>query len=1115
MKKHYIFSLFILLILFLSIGSISAADDFSVDSSNNEIDLNQAWDDSISKANNEILSDSSGNIHGSDSDSSVEDFTDSDSSGNIHGSDSDSSVEDSADSDSSVEDSTDSAIDNSNRTFDEIQSLIDSASAGDTILLNGTYTSSGNPITLNKSLTIEGQGLTVLNANKLSEILKIKSDSFTLRNIVFLNYNGTASAISISGGKLGLIENCSFINNSGVHYGSSIYAPSIDSLSISNCDFNNNFAYYGAAIFANCTVSDSCFVDNKAIYYGGAIYGNANVSGSTFINNSGMGGGAIFTWEEINVANSAFINNSADDGGAIWGTGTVENSNFIHNSAVSEYVGSAGAVCGNIMAIGCNFTDNYAVGRGGAMDNGFAQNCIFINNSAYMGGAMFSWNGNIAKNCSFINNSASGSGGATYQITVISSLFSGNHANGSGGAMYYSLVADSIFKENSAQSSGGACYNLTVSNCLFENNSGQYGGAVANSLVANSIFNDNSARAYGGAISNSNVSVDCQFSNNTAPEGSDTYGVEWFNQSHGKTIADLNELINNNSDSEVYLDGNYSFYFGSDISFMDGIVIDRPLTIYGNGFAIDGGNYSRIFFVDCSDVVFRDLIIKNANTTGFGSAIRGLSTAINCTFINNYNYAVYNVNLINSSLINNTKGGAYVEFIDSYSVIGSKFINNSAFDYYGNLYIRGVNSSSIIGSSFINNTALDGGALYLEDVRNSTVENSAFAGNLAYFYKGGAIYDASIDSKILNCTFRENLASNIYEYEWHYGEGGAIYSAARNSLIENSSFVSNKALGYGGAIYSNSSSMAIKNSDFRNGSANYGGAVYGPCHIVNSRFTSNWAKYNGGAVYTNGKNCIIEGSNFTKNNASNKGGAVAYSLNSTGKISSSIFKENHAGADGGAIDWNLKAKNISSSKFINNTSPRENDISGLYTIKISKSGTYAGNLLITMRVYNAFTSKYAKKANIILTFTSSKGKQYNRTVTTNAKGLAKYYVALPAAKYTVRFNSNFDLGKKLTITVKSVKAKLTASKLTAKYKSSKKFNVNVRIYKKGKKLTNVKIALKVYTGKKAKTYYAYSKNGVAKFSVSSLSKGTHKVFVSSALSSVKASRIRSTIVIKK
>lgn len=1140
MKINKFNILIILLILFLSLGSLSAHEDGAADSSlgahenplnediNRDIKENTDFGDKVSEYIENGLFDENINHN--------RELIDSASSEGLNS----------------------NGLDDSNPEFGDIQSLIDSAEIGDTILLNGTYTGSGKALTVNRSLTIDGQGLTTLNANKLSSILKVNADNVFLINIVFSNSKG--SSVSVVNGNFSLIENCSFYNNSAEN-GGAVYLKSTDFL-INNCIFDSNEAgniggaiysfsekglirncrfcanhalYEGGSVFTNSPIMDSRFINNSVVYYGGAVCCDSILINCSFINNTAIEGGAVFSWYDSSVMDCSFLNNSASDGGAIYGSCNVTNCNFTSNVADDGY---GGAIYGNSISINSNFLNNKA-NIGGAICEGSAINSSFINNSAGDGGAMFSWDADTASDCIFINNSVKGSGGATYNINVIKSNFTNNSAGDNGGAMSFGLASNCIFSENHALNFGGALYDVAVADSIFEYNSAKSGGAMVKARVENSSFRNNNASYYGGAIFDSNVSTDCKFSLNVASNGSDIYKVEWFNPVTVKSFCDLNELINNNSASEIYLDGNYTCCLPRDIGFMGGIPINRPLTIYGNGFTIDAIHSSGIFTVNSSDVVFKDIIFVNASSKEKGSAIRGLSTAINCTFLKNYNFAVYNTFAVNCSFINNSfegdgGGAVYADSIDSYSILNCIFLNNG-----GNaVYLHHVEYSFILNSTFNNNYATDGAAVYLNSVNSSIIMNSTFTNNFAYELCGGAIYDNSFNSTILNCYFKNNSAYTIYDYEWEDGEGGAIFSDCENALIENCTFISNDSI-YGGAVYSTNSPLLIKNSSFLKNKANYGAAVYGACSIINSSFSNNKAELDGGAIYIksnisridgclflsnnadcggavyNEKNCLITKSNFTQNQAVSKGGAVSFAKNCGGRIDNCIFTKNTAKEDGGAIDWNIKSKNVSGSKFINNSSPRENNICGLYTIKVTKSGVYAGNILLTINLYNAFFSNGAKNGKVILTFTNSKGKRTTVSLNTNAKGIVKYYLAMAAGKYTVSFKSNQDLNKTLSLTVKACKAKLSASKMTTTYKSGRTFNVKVVNTMNKKKPTNVKIALKIYTGKKAKTYYAFTKNGLACFDISSVSSGTHKVIVSSALGSVKASRITTKLVIKK
>ena len=71
----------------------------------------------------------------------------------------------------------------SGNSFNDIQNAIYSSNDGDVIELHGDYTSSNSPITVSKSIIIEGNGAT-LNANRKSSIFNINSKSLTLKILI-------------------------------------------------------------------------------------------------------------------------------------------------------------------------------------------------------------------------------------------------------------------------------------------------------------------------------------------------------------------------------------------------------------------------------------------------------------------------------------------------------------------------------------------------------------------------------------------------------------------------------------------------------------------------------------------------------------------------------------------------------------------------------------------------------------------------------------------------------------------------------------------------------------------------------------------------------------------
>lgn len=402
-----------------------------------------------------------------------------------------------------------------------------------------------------------------------------------------------------------------------------------------------------------------------------------------------------------------------------------------------------------------------------------------------------------------------------------------------------------------------------------------------------------------------------------------------------KTFTDLNDLINS-AESNINLDSDYKYNPAYDSGFVNGIVISRQITVYGNGHTIDGNSQARIFNAT-SYVYFNDLIFINAKSDR-GSAIIGSSYAV-----------------MNSKFINNVATDSGGAIIGGYA-LNSVFQSNSASLYGGAAY-----KSSVDNCTFLDNSASEGGAIY--DVyatksifernhadsyggamRGSSAKSCTFTQNSAKLY-GGAVFDAYLDS----CKFFNNTANT----------GGAIADMSQNSVI-NCLFEGNSA-NDGGAVYG----YSVFNSIFRNNHANHGGAMYTGsvrssvfednyaidkggalmgAYAEESNFTHNHA-VSGGAMFQNSaKNCnfvdnsAVQGGamfnshantcKFMKNSA-NEGGAIY-----EGGAESSDFRYNYA-VNGGAV----ATSDVLACTFINNTA----DTYGGAAYKTSARRSYFGN----------------------------------------------------------------------------------------------------------------------------------------------------------------------------
>ena len=424
-----------------------------------------------------------------------------------------------------------------------------------------------------------------------------------------------------------------------------------------------------------------------------------------------------------------------------------------------------------------------------------------------------------------------------------------------------------------------------------------------------------------------------------------------FVEDNGSFVA-LQERIDKAGDnSTVALPNDYLLENGFKET---GILINKSLTIDGNGFTINANGNARIFNIAGAAVTLQNIKFINGQIDGMGAAVYCKDSnlaIINCTFSNNHAIgnnsqggAVYfngdKFTIFNSEFIANSAdydGGAVYFKGDDGLINASKFTNNKAY-YNGAVYLNSVNGTvdncifannvatnssgalgwvkqqngTIINSQFINNTAPFGGAIYVNEGNNFSVSSSKFIKNNASI--GGAIYWTGGDGIIFNSTFDGNSASK---------DGGAVYLEGSEGIIDRSNFTNNKAKRYG-ALYMDSIAGIMDKCIFANNVATDSAGAIGWVKKENgtirgSRFINNSAPLAGAIYVNNGTEFYISISHFINNTASVDGGAIYWESGNEGIITLTSFINNNAAGNGGAVYFNGTNANIGYSRFTNNT----------------------------------------------------------------------------------------------------------------------------------------------------------------------------------------------------
>ena len=567
-------------------------------------------------------------------------------------------------------------------------------------------------------------------------------------------------------------------------------------------------------------------------------------------------------------------------------------------------------------------------------DNGSVSGCCFVNCSAGLDGGAIEWShsdGGCVSGCSFVNCSAGNSGGAIdWYIS----------ANGN--------ISDCVFINNTASEGRAIKMDSDSSASLdrnwFGNTAENYetspnayisGASTDSWLFLNATVNPESISIaetadiifklylYNGSITDytSLAKVDLTLNSNgkldknvtgldekvtftptslgtgsvTATIGDVAYTTTLTVTTDGTTFWDLNNIINGNTNDTITLDKDYSFNPASDAAFVNGIVINRPVTIKGNGNAIDAKRQARIFYVQSANAVLENLTLKNAHSNSGGGAVCFYSTGTvtNCNFTGN----------------TATGDGGAVYFNGKGDVTNCTFVDNKATgDYSWGGAIR-MYSGTVSNCNFTGNTATgDGGAI---NMGSGTVSNCTFVNNSAINGNSGAI--DMLSGNIANCNFADNSASR----------GGAVYFYSTGT-VSNCNFTDNTAGDWGGAIMFYGEGT-VKNCNFTNNKAtadySYGGTIYfyenSIGSVINCVFTNNQATGDGGAIYfAEGSNGNVTNCNFNNNQATGDvGGAIYFYGNGT--VTSCNFTNNIASDDGGAI--RIYSGTVEKCNFVNNT----------------------------------------------------------------------------------------------------------------------------------------------------------------------------------------------------
>lgn len=386
-------------------------------------------------------------------------------------------------------------------------------------------------------------------------------------------------------------------------------------------------------------------------------------------------------------------------------------------------------------------------------------------------------------------------------------------------------------------------------------------------------------------------------------------------------FSELQNQINAaQSKDTISLENDYEYDNGFD---KNGIILDKQITINGNGKTIDGEGTSRIFRITADNVVIKNLILVNGFDKKTAGAIicTGSNLMIeNCTFTNNnaagtdggaLSILGNECKITNCQFTKNTakkSGGAFLIVGNNTIIKDNVFTSNKAVDMLGGAFFIYGNSSIISNNNFTSNLAnFSGGAIRVEGNNGQFYKNNFIKNHATLFLGGGACIlgdKNTVDSNNFTNNFagRDGGGLNM--------EGSIVEENGIKNIIKNNFFTRNEVLQYGAGIGTDCQHITIFNNTLiKNYSHKLGGAIRisgaltETGNIERNIIIDNYAGISGGAIYIMGNGTVISDNEIINNTAATvTGGAITIHGNDS-VISNNLIESTRVGGSGGAIFW--------------------------------------------------------------------------------------------------------------------------------------------------------------------------------------------------------------------
>ena len=655
-----------------------------------------------------------------------------------------------------------------NNPFATINKAIDS-NVSNIHLSEGKFIGAGN-----NGLTIENKSITIIGAGADKTIIDLNKTQF-------MDIKSTSSVV---------LTNLTIINGY-TKYGGAIYNNG--NLTIQNCNFKNNSATSGGAIYsgttANLNIYSSTFEDNVVTNNGGAVfsYSYVGIYDSTFIRNKGTG--------TSSTGGSIYINGNSDKY-------SVLNRNIFKDTSVARQGGAIYLSYGNVT--NCIFENASTTATGSSYGGGAIYGSSFnLKNNTMTNCVAKSGNGNYIFASSGFNGVVTILEGKTADITSSTFTLNATATDDMGHPIHggsYTFYLDDI-RIGSASSVNGFI-NGTFSKLLDD---GKYTVTVSGPLNDNAVVKKATA----------NVKIDRDYVDYYVSPGGDDVNNDGSKDKPFKTINKaITEAFAKNIYVNIYLlegtysgTGNVNLELTKLLGYLNIIGVDGKTIIDGNGkdYAF---NFGTTLNVNLKNIIFTNLYNKKYVDLIKGGSGDFTVNIDNCTFEKcNARYLIETNGEINNVIMrDNNIASSFIS--GAVSIDNLLFENNS-----GNGQISSI-EKGIYNSTFINNkitakSTNDYGIISVSDA-NFVSANNVFENNTV---KGFSISRGCANFTSINDTFINNAGVT----------GGAVKGGG---TFIHAKFINNTAT-KGGAIYHDSNVLTLKDCIFENNKADDGDDIYG------------------------------------------------------------------------------------------------------------------------------------------------------------------------------------------------------------------------------------------------------------------------------------------------